>query len=285
MSVAVIIFRMAAVKERKTVADYINERDQADFVNMRDQADFIRERNQACDNKESAYTQMQNHYMSVSREPDSFLASSVQETILVQNRMQSLYAYLHLSPEPETIMDDEVLPPIRDFEGEEMVGLIGEDEKKEKVSSWEEEFGDELVGLPVLEEEEEFDPVGDLAYLEKLLEGKPTMEIKNSPKEDEHVSEKFDSRPVEESDVGLPLRPRTREKAKKRKKAPGYQDRSPHYMSQIRFGPGKFKNRWSDSFPFFITYYNSTNQFLIAYIIRVELNRLDRVPVKEKPPD
>ncbi|KAM0012377.1 hypothetical protein Hdeb2414_s0053g00753611 [Helianthus debilis subsp. tardiflorus] len=64
-----------------------------------------------------------------------------------------------------------------------------EDEKDEHVPSWEEEFGDELVGLPTLEEEE-FDPVGDLACLEKLLEGELAMEIKQIPNvEEEKVAD------------------------------------------------------------------------------------------------
>ena len=189
---------------------------------------------------------MQNHYDAVVKEAKSSIISSTAGIFIDWYEGESPYPYI--SPEQETIMDDEVPPPVRDIEGEEMVVLIGEDEKKEKVPSWEDEFGDELVGLPVLEEEEEFDPVGDLAYLERLLAGKPTMVIKNSPKEDEHVSEDLDSRPVEESDVGLPLRPITREKARKKKKVPGNQDRSPHYMLRIRFGPGIYKFWLSDLF-------------------------------------
>ena len=190
-------------------------------------------------------------------------------------------------------MDEEVPPPVQqeliednlcsDNEGEEKVVLIVEDERKEKVPSWEEEFGDELVGLPVLEEEEKFDPVGDLAYLEKLLEGKPTVVIKNSPNEDEQLNEKFDSRPVEEVDVGMSLQPRKREKA--RKKVPGYQDRSPHYMSRIRFGPGKYKLWFSDLFKCHKTY----SGFIIAFLInndeQINYNGLDRGWIKEKPPD
>ncbi|KAJ0539714.1 hypothetical protein HanRHA438_Chr08g0363031 [Helianthus annuus] len=63
---------------------------------------------------------------------------------------------------------------------------------EEHVPSWEEEFGDELVGLPTLEDEE-FDPVSDLAYLETLLVETPTMEIKYTPNVEEIVAEEFDS--------------------------------------------------------------------------------------------
>ncbi|KAJ0468160.1 hypothetical protein HanIR_Chr14g0693401 [Helianthus annuus] len=89
-----------------------------------------------------------------------------------------------------------------------------EDEKGEHVPSWEQEFGDELVGLPTLEDKE-FDPVGDLAYLETLLVETPTMEIKCTPKVEEIVAEEFDSRPVEKLEYGLPPRSRTRERARK----------------------------------------------------------------------
>ncbi|KAJ0590096.1 hypothetical protein HanIR_Chr04g0193631 [Helianthus annuus] len=90
-----------------------------------------------------------------------------------------------------------------------------EDEKGEHIPSWEEEFGDELVGLPTLEDEE-FDPVGDLAYLETLLVETPTMEIKYTPNvEEEKVAEGFDSRPVDKLEDELPPRSRTRERARK----------------------------------------------------------------------
>ena len=109
------------------------------------------------------------------------------------------------------------------------------------------------------------------------------MVIKNSPKEDEHVSEKFDSRPVEESDVGLPLRPRTREKA--RKKVPGNQDRSPHYMLRIRFGPGKYKFWFSNLFKLHKTFSGFIIGFLINNDEQINFNGLDRGWIKEKPPD
>ncbi|KAJ0569619.1 hypothetical protein HanRHA438_Chr05g0214771 [Helianthus annuus] len=90
-----------------------------------------------------------------------------------------------------------------------------EDEKGEHVPSWEEEFGDELVGLPTLEDEE-FDPVGDLAYLETLLEKEPTMEIKYTPNVEEKVAAGFDNWPVKDLDVVSPSYLKSREKAHKR---------------------------------------------------------------------
>ncbi|KAJ0936039.1 hypothetical protein HanRHA438_Chr03g0126311 [Helianthus annuus] len=89
-----------------------------------------------------------------------------------------------------------------------------EDENEEHVPSWEEEFGDELVGLPTLEDEE-FDPVGDLAYLETLLVETPTMEIKCTPNVKEEVAEEFDSWPMKDLDVGSPSYIKSREKAQK----------------------------------------------------------------------
>lgn len=149
--------------------------------------------------------------------------------------------------------------------------------------SWEEEFGDELVDLPIPEEEKEFDPVGDLVYLEKLLAGKPTVVIENAPNRDEKVEEEVDSWPVEEVDVGLKIQQRKREKA--RKKVPGYQDRSPHYMLRIRFGPGIYKFWLSDLFKLHKTF----SGFIIGFIInndeQINYNGLDRVQIKEKPPD
>ncbi|MFS7918959.1 hypothetical protein Hanom_Chr03g00207291 [Helianthus anomalus] len=90
---------------------------------------------------------------------------------------------------------------------------MGDDNDKH-VPSWLEEFEDELVGLPT-HEEVEFYLVGDLAFLEKLLEGEPAMEIKQIPNEEkEKVVEEFDSRPVEKLEDGLPPRSRTWERAR-----------------------------------------------------------------------
>ncbi|KAJ0797792.1 hypothetical protein HanPI659440_Chr04g0177811 [Helianthus annuus] len=177
-----------------------------------------------------------------------------------------------------------------------------EDEKLEHVPSWEEEFGDELVGLPTLEDVE-FDPVGDLVCLEKLLEGEPAMEIKYTPNvEEEEVAEEFDSWPVEKLEVGSPSQLKTREKARRNLDRQSLSTQRwckmkfkatlkcrdnhlPHYMHRIRFLPGKFKFWWSDPFKIFKIFYNSTNEVLIIFEDRVELNGLDRVQINEKPPD
>ncbi|KAJ0433769.1 hypothetical protein HanIR_Chr17g0873941 [Helianthus annuus] len=183
-----------------------------------------------------------------------------------------------------------------------------EDEEVEQPSNedqmyWENEFRDELDGLRVDEEVKEFDPEGDLAYLEALLEGNPMTDIKQ---EEEVVEdEEHHSWPV----VGVTEDSRPREKAKKRKtkvlnrkrikswyktkkKEPlkFKHDRSSHYKPRIRFLPGMFKFWWSDPFKilklkFLKSFYYSTIIFLNIFEDRVELNGLDRVQIKEKPPD
>ncbi|XP_076919869.1 uncharacterized protein LOC143580821 [Bidens hawaiensis] len=124
-------------------------------------------------------------------------------------------------PDYTDLSEDAVVEPLDQMEDEE---------ENEHVPSWEDEFGDELVGLPVFEEHEEFDPVGDLIYLETLIMGKPTMEIKTSPEEEEKEVAKEDdqnmvvaesshhvkvSKSVEELDSGSPpksTKPQKRER-------------------------------------------------------------------------
>ncbi|KAJ0534747.1 hypothetical protein HanIR_Chr09g0423121 [Helianthus annuus] len=62
-------------------------------------------------------------------------------------------------------------------------------------------------------------------------------------------------------------------------------DRSYRYMPRIRFLPGKYKFWWSDPLQNFKLFYYSTIRFLTTFEDRVELNGLDRVQIKEKPPD
>ncbi|KAF5798722.1 putative transcription factor interactor and regulator CCHC(Zn) family [Helianthus annuus] len=194
-------------------------------------------------------------------------------------------------PDYTTARDEEVCEPLDKME----------DEKLEHVPSWEEEFGDELVGLPTLEYEE-FDPVGDLAYLETLLVETPTMEIKYTPNVKEEVAEEFDSWPMKDLDVGSPSYIKSREKAQRnldqhslrvqrwyKRKLNGTlkctENHSPHYMPRIKFGPGKFKYWWVDPFEYSRLFFNFTNDFLLKTSKRVELNGLDRGWIKEKPPD
>ncbi|KAF5813561.1 hypothetical protein HanRHA438_Chr03g0111021 [Helianthus annuus] len=166
--------------------------------------------------------------------------------------------------EMELEMPDYTTSP-RDEDASEPLDNMEDAKIEEHVPSWEEEFGDDLVGLPTLEYEE-FDQVSDLAYLETLLVGMPTMEIKYTPNvEGEEVATKFDSRPVEKLEAGSPPQLKSQEKARRSLDRHSLRDQRwykrklnvtlkckdnhpPHYMSCIRFGPGKFKFWWPDLF-------------------------------------
>ncbi|KAJ0951766.1 putative transcription factor interactor and regulator CCHC(Zn) family [Helianthus annuus] len=196
----------------------------------------------------------------------------------------------YYGPEP---IDDDLW---NDDAGEDMDEPLDKmEDEKEHVPSWEEEFGDELVGLPNLDDEE-FDLFGDLAYLETLLEEKPIMEIKQIPNiEEEKVAEELDSWPVKVLDVGLPPTPtRTREKARRKRldqhivrvqrwckqkhkgKLKCRDNHLPRYMHCIRFGPGKFKVWWFD----LIEHLKIFSSFIINFLInndeQLKLNGLDK---------
>ncbi|XP_076944901.1 uncharacterized protein LOC143615730 [Bidens hawaiensis] len=204
-------------------------------------------------------------------------------------------------PDYTNSSEDVVVEPLDQME---------DDEEEEHAPSWEDEFGDELVGLPVYEEHEEFDPVGDLIHLETLIMGKPTMEIKTSPEEEkeEEVATEDEkslelvespnhmkvSMSVEELDSGTP--PKSTKPQKRKRKCldqhvlrvqkwyiKSYRttlkcksNHFPHYMPRIRFGPGKFKYWWSDPFECFKLLLCFTMCYLFKYVGRVELNGLDR---------
>ena len=181
-------------------------------------------------------------------------------------------------PSNPDIYEDDFYPtdPIWDMSDASEVG-------DDHILSWETEFGDELVNLPTLVDEELFDPVGDLSELEALLEGKPAMVIKKSQKVDtmvedeEHynwpgvlvINETLKSTKPREKARKIKGNDRSRKKVKrwfKERKEPlkFEHDQSFRYMSRIQFMPVKF---------------------LIVCEDRVELNGLDRVQIKEKPPD
>ncbi|XP_076922310.1 uncharacterized protein LOC143584041 [Bidens hawaiensis] len=208
---------------------------------------------------------------------------------------------------------------LREHVVDEPLDQMEDDEEKKHVPSWEDEFGDELVGLRVFDEHAEFDPVGDLIYLETLIMGKPTMEIKMSPEEEkeEEVAKEDDQnmvvvdsshhmkvgKSVEELDGGPPPKSAKPQKRKRKcvdqhvmrvqkwyikscrrtMKCKNYH--FPHYMPRIRFGPGKFKYWWSDPFECFKMLLIFTMCYFFKYVERVELNGLDRGWIKEKPPD
>ncbi|KAJ0520345.1 hypothetical protein HanIR_Chr10g0458381 [Helianthus annuus] len=98
------------------------------------------------------------------------------------------------------------------------------------IPCWEDEFGDELLGIPLMEAKKGFDPVNDLDELEALLYGEPIVEIKESHQENElQVKESTneqmimvtdpllcikDNRPMDEHDGGsLPKSNVPRERA------------------------------------------------------------------------
>ena len=192
----------------------------------------------------------------------------------------SSFVVLEQTQEPETIMDKvqlsspqstaKVPPPVR------------------IIPSWEDEFGDELSGIRLMEvNEEEFDPVGDIIELEALLFGKPIVEVNKAPHQEENLQVSgFTNKPMtmvtsdslpcnkecptmDEHDGGSPPKSKIpRERAWRKPDQPlfkAYQwsyehiksinkcrdDRLLHYINCIRFGPGKFKCWWHDPFIYF----------------------------------
>ncbi|KAK1406551.1 hypothetical protein QVD17_41972 [Tagetes erecta] len=209
---------------------------------------------------------------------------------------------------------------VRDVVPEEEVELgdslgwmfgIGEDELEACLSGEDEFLNLELDSLPDYSNLDMIDTEGDLTYLDSFLENEPVEMIDHTTYEntkcgDHQVSvvieEEHHSRPVmNKDDETLPSLPKSREKASKRKKKSWVQARikikklevkhdwSSSYMTRIRFFPGKFKCWWSDSFRALQSIVqivlNVTCKFLSVYLDRVELNGLDRVQIKEKPPD
>ncbi|KAJ0926100.1 hypothetical protein HanRHA438_Chr04g0167181 [Helianthus annuus] len=158
----------------------------------------------------------------------------------------------------------------REEEEEEEVEV--EQPSNEDQMTWENEFKEELDGLRVDEEVKEFDPEGDLAYLEALLEGNPMTDIKKQEvvvEEEDHHSWPV----VLIANVSENLKPR--EEALRRT-----------LDIMIRWLlPGKFKIWCFNPVKYFKFFNNSTIIFLNVFEDRVELNRLDRVQIKEKPPD
>ncbi|KAJ0940608.1 hypothetical protein HanRHA438_Chr02g0085321 [Helianthus annuus] len=165
------------------------------------------------------------------------------------------------------VSNDESYPtvPIWDLSDEE-------DEESEEDLLWEREFADELEGLPVDEEVGTFDPEGDLAYLEALLARNPMTDLKQEEvvvEEEEHHS------------WPVVLITNANKGSKPREQA---MRRTPGIVFQ-RLLPGKFKFLCFNPLKFLKSFYNSTVKFLNVYEKRVELNGLDRVQIKEKPPD
>ncbi|KAJ0865580.1 hypothetical protein HanRHA438_Chr12g0542031 [Helianthus annuus] len=170
-------------------------------------------------------------------------------------------------PIDQDISDDESYPtePIWDLSDEE-------DVESEDELFWEREFADELEGLPEDAEVGIFDPEGDLAYLEALLARNPMTDIKQEEgvvEEEEHHSWPV----VLIANASKSLK--SQEKAMRRT----------HGIVIQRLLPGKFKFLCSNPLKILKLFYNSTIKFLNVYEKRVELNGLDKVQIKEKPPD
>ncbi|KAJ0940168.1 hypothetical protein HanRHA438_Chr02g0080351 [Helianthus annuus] len=165
------------------------------------------------------------------------------------------------------VSDDESYPtePIWDLSDEE-------DEESEDELLWERELVDELEGLLVDEEVGTFDLEGDLAYLEALLARNPMTDNK---KEEVVVEEE------EHHSWPVVLITNASKRSKPREKA---MRRTPGIVFQWLM-PGKFKFWCSNPLKILKSFYNSTAKFLTIYEDRVELNGLDRVQLKEKPPD
>ncbi|KAJ0621286.1 hypothetical protein HanIR_Chr01g0006961 [Helianthus annuus] len=216
----------------------------------------------------------------------------------------------------ETIMDDEVPPPVQK-------GIIYDFGSDSDDEIDEEEWAAYQRSLVKREGEEEEVELGDsTGWMFGAEEESEEVEIKSSGEDEVLESELIEPTPYEETKCGdHPARvveeeehhswpvvgvteksEKPREKAKKRKeqvlnrkriegwgkmekKEPFTHDHSSRYMPRIRFLPGMFKFWWSDPFQIFKIFYNSTNLFLKIFKVRVELNGLDRVQVKEKPPD
>ncbi|KAJ0840472.1 putative transcription factor interactor and regulator CCHC(Zn) family [Helianthus annuus] len=211
-------------------------------------------------------------------------------------------------PVTETKMDVEVPPPVQQVVNSSYLcptprdiddGFWSDDDEG-VVEEAELEVPDYTTARSEEVEEEPLDKMED--EKETLLVETPTMEIKYTPNVEEKAEEKFDSRPVEKLEVGSPPQLKTRENARRNldRQSMGIQmwckrkfkatlkcrdNHLPRYMHRIRFLPGKFKFWWSDPFKIFKIFCNSTDEVLIICEDRVELNGLDKVQIKEKPPD
>jgi len=149
------------------------------------------------------------------------------------------------------------------------------------------------VDLPFCDDGE-FDPLGDLKILEDLVYNQmPSVGIKQElcePEEEVHDEEsskhQFKSRKEPRERTLLQIE---RWSTWKKKPLKCKNDQSSRYMSCIRFFPGKYKSWWSNPFKRFNVIlkvsFNFICNFLNVFVDRVELNGLDRVQIKEKPPN
>ncbi|XP_076906807.1 uncharacterized protein LOC143563055 [Bidens hawaiensis] len=216
-------------------------------------------------------------------------------------------------PDTETRVADKVLPQatkrslVKKEEIEDVVDLgdslelmFGVEEKVVNELSEEDELFDlELDGLLEYDEGGTLDVDGDVAFFEALL-------VEDSVDEDVVLEEEHYCRPVDcVLNAYRELKPREKVEDDKlpenrscayfmrwstgvKKPLNVKHDQSSRYLQRIRLLPGKFKYRWSDPLLIFnsnLIFCGSIIDILMFDKYRVELNGLDRVQIKEKPPD
>ncbi|XP_076956665.1 uncharacterized protein LOC143631936 [Bidens hawaiensis] len=184
--------------------------------------------------------------------------------------------------------------------GDSLELMFGVEEKVVNELSEEDEFLDlELDGLLEYDEGGTLDVDGDVAFFEALL-------VEDIVYEDAVLEEEHHCRPLD-CVLNADQESKPKDKAEDdrlpenqscvyfRRWSTGVKrplhvkhDQSSRYLQRIRLLPGEFKYRWSDSLLIFnsnLIVCGSIIDILLFDKYRVELNGLDRVQVKEKPPD
>ncbi|KAL8232084.1 hypothetical protein R6Q57_001862 [Mikania cordata] len=299
------------IQKNKAILDQIQEDRRNSMAWVYEHLQYFRSYNAKCEReRETSSSSLQESQL----EPEIIMDDSV-PPLVQQSQISESLSY-GMDPYASGVWSDEEEEAIDEANFlkylESRKNVVVDDQEVEdsmvKTSPWEEEFGDELDNLPFFEESREFDPVGELEVLEALLAEKSTIGIQQSPEILEELveEEKHHSQPEGKIKDETPLKStEPREKATKRKEMDPNQlkvlgwyqkkrrtktvkfvnNHSPHYLPRIRFGPGKFKYWRPDPFESFKMYFNSINKIFLSNKERVELNGLDRVCIKEKPPD
>ncbi|XP_076940981.1 uncharacterized protein LOC143610366 [Bidens hawaiensis] len=184
--------------------------------------------------------------------------------------------------------------------GDSLELIFGVEEKVVNELSEEDESLDlELDGLSEYDEGGTLDVDGDIAFFEALLvedsvDGDVVLEeehhfrpvdcVLNDDQESKYLDKVEDDRLPENRSCVYFRRWFTGVKKPLKVK----HDQSSRYLQRIRLLPGKFKYRWSNSLLILnsnLIFFGSTIDILLFGKFRVELNGLDRVQIKEKPPD
>ncbi|XP_076937780.1 uncharacterized protein LOC143605614 [Bidens hawaiensis] len=210
-----------------------------------------------------------------------------------------------LIPDTETRVADEIPSQVSQEEielGESLEPMFGVEDmvKVDNELNEEDEFLNlELDGLSDYDGGDTLDVNEDVAFLEALL-------VEDSVDEDVVLEEEHHYRPVD-CVLNADQESKPRDKAEDdrlpknrscvyfRRWSTGVKkplnvkhDQSSRYLQRIRLLPGKFKYRWSDPLLIFnskLIFCGSIIDILLFDKFRVELNGLDRVQIKEKPPD